>query len=41
MKHEYQEGPKAGENFNKLVTDAFRTLKYRIRSLPPVKPLRP
>ncbi len=27
MKHEYHEGPKAGENFKKLATAVFKTRK--------------
>ena len=32
MKHEYHEGPKAGENFKALATTVFRAKKITVRA---------
>jgi hypothetical protein len=38
MKHEYHEGPKALDKFNKTVTELFRVPKSEIKPKPVRKP---
>jgi hypothetical protein len=41
MKHEYHEGPKAGENFMKLARAVFQTPKVEVpKKRPKAKPTR-
>ena len=40
MKHEYHEGPKAGENFKKLATAVLQKPKTVVAPKAPAKPKR-